>query len=165
MPPEPCSRATKASEPSMGGQDRRKNRILFGRHGRNDDLTAWHYEDFTLGESFRTMTRTPTEWDLMTFVSLGGFFEELWLNTRRADALELGASRLVPGPLTLILAEGLYVQSGRMHNAVAFLGLDEVRWHAPVSVGDGLCCVIEVTAMRRSKSQETVGIVTTLHRV
>ena len=40
-----------------------------------------HFEEFTLGYRFRTRGRTVTEADLVNFVNLAWFTEELFTNT------------------------------------------------------------------------------------
>src|SRR5258708_11336878 len=126
---------------------------------------TWKLEDFEIGDITRTMMRTVTETDLVSFVALSGFYEELWINTRKAKADTLERSRLVPGYLTLIIAEGLYILTGRMHNAMALLSIDEIHWPAPVTCGDGIYCLIEIEQARRSNTRKDRGIVQTLHRV
>ncbi len=125
----------------------------------------WWFEEWSVGQRFKTMTRTPTEFDVMTFVTANGYFEELWLNRHKDIDDALGTANLVPGPLTLVMAEGLFVQTGRMHHAVGFLGLDEVRWTAPVAIGDGIRAVVEVTTARRSSSAPDRGVVELSHAV
>jgi acyl dehydratase len=125
----------------------------------------WWFEEWSVGQRFKTMTRTPTEFDVMTFVTTNGYFEELWFNRRKDVEDALGTRNLVPGPLTLVMAEGLFVQTGRMHHAVGFLGLDEVRWTSPVAIGDGIYAVVEVTTARSSSSSPDRGIVELAHTV
>jgi acyl dehydratase len=122
------------------------------------------FEEFRPGDLYVTRVRTLTEWDVMTFVTAGGYTEDIWFDQERQMAA-LGRRGLVPGPLTLILAEGLYVQTGRMRHAAGFLGMDEVRWRAPVAVGDAIRVRVEVREARPSHSKPAVGIVTTSHTV
>src|SRR5258706_8197654 len=124
----------------------------------------WFFEDFEPGQVIVTMRRTVTETDLVSFVRLGGFFEEIWLDANKAVEDTDYGRRIIPGYLTLIFAEGLFVLTGRMHRAVGLVGLDKMMLTAPVAVGDTIHCEIEVLTTRRTRSGHR-GIVTTMHRV
>jgi acyl dehydratase len=116
-----------------------------------------------VGLRFRTRGRTVTEFDLMTYVTTFGFNESLFLDAGTPQ--ELGfEGRLVPGALTLSLAEGLVIGSGALTDTgMAFLGGNmEVR--QPVYVGDTLEVWVEVTAARMT-SRGDRGVVTTRNEV
>ncbi|MGD9796796.1 MAG: MaoC family dehydratase N-terminal domain-containing protein [Acidimicrobiia bacterium] len=121
------------------------------------------WEDQPVGFRFRSAARTVTETDLVSFVGLAGFIGSMFLDARRAT--ELGyRGRVVPGMLTLVLAEGLVLQTNVLHGTgIAFLGLEmEVR--DPVYVGDTVEVVVEVTASRAT-SRPGRGIVTSTNTV
>ena len=105
-------------------------------------------EDFHAGDVITTMGRTIAEADLLAFVQLTGLFEELWLDAGKAARTGLYQGRLVPGYLTLSFAEGLVVLAGAMRNAVGMLGVTDVSWKAPVSVGDTIHAEVEVVEAR-----------------
>lgn len=57
---------------------------------------GFHFEDLPLGTRFRTTGRTITETDLVAFVNLSWFTEELFTNT--ADRAHMAIQgRVVPG--------------------------------------------------------------------
>lgn len=121
------------------------------------------FADQAIGTRWRTQRRTVTEFDLMTFVTTCGFNEDLFLD---ADApAELGfGGRLIPGALTLSLAEGLVIGSGALTGTgMAFLG-GEMSVKAPVFVGDTLEVWVEVTAARLT-SRGDRGVVTTRNEI
>jgi acyl dehydratase len=122
------------------------------------------FEDVTVGDRFRTASRTITETDLVTFVTLAGLTEPLFFDERAAA--EAGyAGRLVPGALTFSYAEGLVMQSGAIHGTgMAFLGA-AVDVKAPVFVGDTLTVVVEVTSARAVSSGGRGVVVTRNHVV
>lgn len=95
-------------------------------------------EEMTSGRRFRTASRTITETDLVTFVTLTGMNEPLFYD--EAGSLDAGyAGRLVPGALVFSYAEGLVMQTGVIHGTgMAFLRAD-VSVQAPVFVGDVGC--------------------------
>lgn len=131
----------------------------------NEDDRGWYLEDFEVGQTLTTMGRTITETDLVNFVALGGIFEELFINAEFAKKKSLFNGRVVPGLLVLVVAEGLYVQSGRTHHARAYLGLDELRLLAPVVCGDTITMRVTVKAARPSKSRPDTGVLTLSHVV
>ena len=127
-------------------------------------LPTTYLEDFVHGRSFETMRRTVAEADMLGFVQLTGLFEELWLDARKSETTGLYAGRLVPGYMTLTFAEGLFVLTGSMRNAVGMLGVTDVQWKAPVMVGDTIHCLIEVVEARGSRNPDQ-GVVVLEHRV
>jgi len=126
---------------------------------------GWYFEDFEVGQTLTTLGRTITETDLVNFVTFGGLFEELFINAEFAKKNSLFKGRVVPGLLILVVAEGLYVQSGRTHHARAYLGLDELRLLAPVICGDTISMRATVEAARPSKSRPDTGVLTLSHKV
>jgi acyl dehydratase len=125
----------------------------------------WYFEDFEPGQVHRTMGRTVTEADLVNFVTFGGIFEELFINAEYAKNNSLFKGRAVPGMLILVVAEGLYIQTGHTHQGRAFLGLDELRITAPVVCGDTIRAEVTVESARPSESRPGHGVVTLRHRV
>ena len=121
------------------------------------------WEDQPKGFRFSTASRTVTETDLVTFVGLAGFIGSMFLDGRRAR--ELGyRGRLVPGFLTLILAEGLVLQTNVLHGTgMGFLGCD-LSVAEPVYVGDTIRVDVEVTESRAT-SKPGRGIVTSTNTV
>ena len=125
----------------------------------------WYFDDFEVGQVHTTMGRTVTEADLVNFVTFGGIFEELFINAEYAKNNSLFKGRAVPGMLIMVVAEGLYVQTGHTHQGRAFLGLDELRITAPVVCGDTIRAEISVESVRPSEGRPGHGILTLRHRV
>jgi acyl dehydratase len=99
----------------------------------------------------------------MTFVTTFGFGEELFLDEEAARALGFDG-RLIPGALTLALAEGLVIGSGMLAGTgMAFLGGD-IEVKKPVVVGDTLEVWVEVTAARMTARGDR-GVVSTRNEV
>lgn len=70
---------------------------------------------------------------------------------------------LVNSCFTLSLMVGVSVGDTTLGTAIANLGWDEVRFPAPVFIGDTLRIVTEVVDLRESKSRPEAGIVTFRH--
>ena len=122
-----------------------------------------HWEDMTVGFTFRTGARTITEADLVTFVNLTGALEPLFYDERAARDLGY-AGRLVPGMQTFCYAEGLVIQTGSIHGT----GLAHVHCvidiKAPVYVGDTISVVVEVIE-QRAASKGNRGVITSSNTV
>jgi acyl dehydratase len=126
-------------------------------------LRGQTFEEMVPGRRFRTASRTITETDLVSFVTLTGMTEPLFLD--EAGSREANyAGRLVPGALVFSYAEGLVMQSGVIHGTgIAFLRAD-IDVKAPVFAGDTITVVVEVTEARAASSGPR-GVVTTRNTV
>ncbi len=122
------------------------------------------FEDLQVGDKFTTLARTVTETDIVGFVTMAGFYEELFLSKEFWEKESLYKTRIAPGALTFSYAEGLSVQTGILHNTgMAFLGLN-LRVLAPTKVNDTIRVEIEV-AEKRQTSKPGRGIVKFTHTV
>ena len=127
-------------------------------------LKGMCFEDFTEGTTLYTSTRTVTETDLVTFTTLCGFFEPLFMDQEYVESETAFKKRIAPGALTFSLSEGLAILSGILYKTgMAFLGV-EMEVLKPVFIGDTLTVEIEVINKRETKKTDR-GIVTYLHRV
>ena len=123
-----------------------------------------NFEQHEVGATFRTLGRTVSETDIVTFVNLCGFNEPLFMDMEYVARESVFTRRAAPGALTLAFSEGLIMQTGLIHGTgMAFLGA-EVRVVAPVLEGDTLTVEIEVADKRETKKPDR-GIVTYRHRV
>lgn len=129
----------------------------FLHHGR-------YFEDFTPGLRFRTGDRTIGETELVMFVALAGLTENLFLDARVGGSGEGARGRLVPGTLTVAVAEGLIFQTNAIQRTgTAFLGM-AVTAHKPVYTGDTLHVVVEIEKTRLT-SRGDRGVVTEHNKV
>ena len=87
----------------------------------------------------------------------------LHIDAEYAKGTEFGRP-LVNSCFTFSLAVGVSVADTTLGTLVANLGYDEMRFPAPVFVGDTLRIESEVTDLRESKSRPNAGIVTWAHR-
>lgn len=125
--------------------------------------TGWHgryFEDFNVGDIYKhPYGRTVTETDGVWFTNITMNLNPIHFNESYAAETEFG-ERLVNGLFVIALAVGMSVIDVSM-NAIANLGYDNVRHHAPVFHGDTLFVESEVVEKRESESRGHVGIVTT----
>jgi len=119
-----------------------------------------HFEDFEVGQTFRTAGRTVTEADLVLHSSLSGDWTELHTNRHYAGESHFG-ERVAHGPYTFTLATGLVFRSGIAERTVlAFLGMNYMDLPRPVHVGDTVSLSMEVTEKRDVESRDDAGLVT-----
>ena len=123
-----------------------------------------YFEDFEENKIYATSTRTVTETDLVSFITLCGFFEPLFVDRDYVEKETTFERRIVPGAMTFSMAEGLTLLSGILYKTgIAFLGTD-MEILMPVFVGDTLHVEIELLEKRDVKKQDR-GLVTFRHRV
>ena len=122
------------------------------------------FEEHQVGVTYRTLARTVSETDIVTFVNLCGYTEPLFMDMEYVARESVFKRRAAPGALTFALAEGLIIQTGLIHGTgMAYLGGD-LRVTAPVLEGDTLTVEIEIVDKRETKKSDR-GIVTYRHRV
>jgi acyl dehydratase len=123
-----------------------------------------NFEEHAIGAVYRTLGRTVSETDIVTFVNLCGFNEPLFYDMEFVKRESVFGRRAAPGALTFALSEGLVMQTGLIHGTgMAWLG-GEVRVSAPVLEGDTIHVEVEVLDKRETKKADR-GIVTYRHRV
>jgi len=122
------------------------------------------FEEHEPGARYRTLGRTVSQSDIVSFVNLCGFNEPLFMDMEYVRKESVFARRAAPGALTFALSEGLVMQTGLIHGTgMAFLGAD-VKVLAPVLEDDTIRVEIEVVDKRETRKLDR-GIVTYLHRV
>ena len=122
------------------------------------------FDELSVGQVLHhAIRRTVTETDNLLFSTLTHNPAQLHLDAEYMKASDYGRI-LVNSTLTLGLMVGVSVGDTTLGTAVANLGWDEVRFPAPVFIGDTLRIETEVLELRESKSRPTAGIVTFAHR-
>lgn len=118
-----------------------------------------YHEDFKVSEKAVSPGRTITEADIVMFAGISGDWSELHTNAEYMKNSPFG-QRIAHGMLTLSIASGLALQTrGRPPvEVLAFLGMDNVRFTAPVFIGDTIRVESEVIEARPSKSRPDAGI-------
>jgi len=122
-----------------------------------------YWDELEVGQEFLSHRRTLTEADVTLFTCLAGLLNPLF--TDEVFAREKGfGSRVAPGPLTVSIAMGL-TDEILFGTATAALGVDKVRFTAPVRPGDTLQVKTTVVDKRLSTSRPDRGPVTVRHEV
>jgi len=117
------------------------------------------WEDFDIGDVFRSrFGRTITETDNVWFTCLTMNTNQLHFNVPFAERTRFGRP-LVNSTLTLALVTGMTVPD-TSENAAANLSWTDIKLPNPVFAGDTLWAESEITDLRESASNASVGIVT-----
>lgn len=118
-----------------------------------------YLEDFQVGHIYEHRPgKTVTEYDNHLFAMLTLNTHPLHFDAEYGKVTEFGQN-LVVSTYTLSLLIGMSV-SDCSQKTIANLGMDEVRFTAPVLVGDTLYAESEVLQVRTSVSRPGQGIVT-----
>ncbi len=124
-----------------------------------------YFEDFAVGQELVTRGRTVFDHDIGALVGLSGLYEELFMNREYYERESVFQRRVAPGLLTLCIAEGLVMsEEWYRGTGLAFLGLDELRLHAPVSPGDTLRVHVTIRETRTTRHPDR-GVVQAAHAV
>jgi itaconyl-CoA hydratase len=122
-----------------------------------------YFEDFKVGDVYEHRPgKTVTEYDNHLFTLLTMNTHPMHFDAEFAKASEFKRN-LVVSPYTLALCIGMSV-SDCSQKAIANLGMDEVKFTAPVFAGDTIYAESEVLEKRESKSRPGQGIVTIVTR-
>ena len=122
------------------------------------------FEGFRVGDRYRTLARTVSEFEILQFVTLAGFTEPLFMDLEYIRRESVFKSRVAPGVLTFALAEGLVLQTGILHGTGLALLHYDVKVVAPVLAGDTITVDVEVVDTRETRKPDR-GVVTFRHRV
>ena len=122
------------------------------------------FDELSVGQVFHhPIRRTVTETDNVLFTAMTHNPALLHLDEEYMKGTEYG-TRIVNSAFTLGRMVGISVGDTTLGTAVANLGWDEVRFPAPIFVGDTLRIETEVLDVRESRSRPDQGIVTFAHR-
>lgn len=117
------------------------------------------FEDQQIGVCHSTPSRTVTEADVNLFGGMTGDLAELHTSEAYAATTEFGG-RIAHGMLNLALAHGLVVRAGHQGGTgIAMLGWNNIKFHAPVKIGDTVQASWTTIDKRDSHSRPDAGIV------
>ena len=121
------------------------------------------WQDYEVGRKFKTVGRTLTEVDIITFVNCTGMTEVMFNNIEYIMNHSAIRSRVAPAALVYATAEGLLIQSTMQETGLAFLNM-ELNVENPCRAGDTIHVEVEVTEVRPT-SKGNRGLVRTKNTV
>jgi acyl dehydratase len=128
-------------------------------------MAGYYYDEFEIGRVFEhAIRRTVTETDNVLFSTMTHNPAPLHLDREYMRQQSEFGQPLVNSFFTLGLIVGISINDTTLGTTVANLGLEAVRFPAPLFVGDTVHVETEVIAMRPSKSRPRNGILTLEHR-
>ncbi len=107
------------------------------------------FDEMEIGRIFRSGGRTITETDVVNFCAFTGNWIEIHSNVNYAEKTRFGR-RLVQGALTYSILTGL-IQFGL--GIQANYGIDNMRFRAPVDIGDTIYAVCEVIGKKEKDAE------------
>ena len=108
---------------------------------------GWAWTDYTVGQKYRTVGRTVTETDVITFVDATNLSEPAFTNFDFQERHSTTPGRLVPGALCYCMAEGLLVQATLVGAGLALIELEQ-KLLKPVFVGDTIHVEVEILSVK-----------------
>jgi acyl dehydratase len=128
-------------------------------------VAGFYFDEFVVGRVFQhTIRRTLTETDNVLFSTMTHNPAPLHIDHEYMRTQSEFGRPLMNSFFTLGLIVGISINDTTLGTTVANLGLEDVRFPAPLFVGDTVHVESEVVALRPSKSRPTNGILTMEHR-
>jgi acyl dehydratase len=124
-----------------------------------------YFEDFAVGQVFaHRLTRTVTQMDNMLFPNMTLNPQPLHIDAHFCATETEWGKPLMNSLFTLGLMIGISVNDTTVGTTIANLGMNDVRFPAPLFEGDTIRATTEVLNVRPSSSRPDAGIVEFLHR-
>lgn len=114
------------------------------------------FNEFEIGETWRSRGRTITETDLVMFSAFSGDWYPLHTDKEYAEKNTPFKQRIAHGMLVLSVATGLQIMEPGI--IVAFYGIENIRFIHPTFINDTIYLNLEVTHLE-DKNNGT-GVVT-----
>jgi acyl dehydratase len=128
-------------------------------------MAGYYFDEFEIGRVFEhAIRRTVTETDNVLFSTLTHNPAPLHIDHEYMRTQSEFGRPLMNSFFTLGLIVGISINDTTLGTTVANLGLEDVRFPAPLFVGDTVHVQTEVVAKRPSRSRPTNGILTLEHR-
>ena len=124
-----------------------------------------YFEDFSVGQTFaHRLRRTVTQMDNMLFSNMTLNPQPLHIDAHFCATETEWGKPLMNSLFTLGLLIGISVNDTTIGTTIANLGMEEVRFPAPLFEGDTIHATTEVLMARASQSRADAGLVEFLHR-
>ena len=122
-----------------------------------------YWNNLEPGQTFKTVGRTITEVDIITFINCTGMVEVMFTDIEYIMSKSAIKGRVVPAALVYAMSEGLLIQATMQNTGLAFLNM-ELNVEKPCMAGDTIHCEVEVIEVRPT-SKGNRGLVRTRNTV
>ena len=127
-------------------------------------MAGYYFEEFSVGQRFEhAIRRTVTQTDNVLFSTMTHNPAPLHIDHEYMRTQSEFGRPLVNSFFTLGLIVGISINDTTLGTTVANLGLEDVRFPAPLFEGDTVHVQTEVVAARASRSRPGNGILTLAH--
>lgn len=109
-----------------------------------------YFEQFEIGQTITTASRTITESDIVRFAGLSGDFNQIHTDAEFAKQDTFG-QRVAHGLLIQSIASGLSVQTGFIEGTVMAFRELTAKFSLPVFIGDTIHVTLEITNLKLMK--------------
>jgi 3-hydroxybutyryl-CoA dehydratase len=109
--------------------------------------TGLFFEEFVVGDSGSSVTRTITETDVVNFAGISGDYNEIHTSEAYSQTQHFGR-RIAHGMLGLSIASGMAVQMGFMQGTVEVFRSLEWEFTGAIFIGDTVHVEAEVAELK-----------------
>lgn len=107
-------------------------------------MTGLYFEEFSVGQTVKTISRTVSEDAIFSFAGLTGDYNQIHTDAEFAKTTPFG-QRVAHGLLGLSIATGLIMRTGLLEGTViAFREIQEWKFVKPIFIGDTIHAVLTV---------------------
>lgn len=111
-------------------------------------MAGLYFEEFTVGQVVKTLSRTVSEDAIFNFAGLTGDYNQIHTDAEFAKTTQFG-QRVAHGLLGLSIATGLIMRTGYLEGTVlAFREIQEWKFVKPIFIGDTIHAVLTVAEMK-----------------
>jgi acyl dehydratase len=118
-----------------------------------------YFEDCHIGDHLVTQGRTITEADIVMFAAFSGDWNPIHTDKEFAKAGVFG-ERIAHGLLTFVVGVGLLFRRAEKNilpkSVLAFVGIEKIRFIAPVKISDTVYLEIEIIEMIKMRKQRGI---------
>jgi 3-hydroxybutyryl-CoA dehydratase len=108
-------------------------------------MAGLYFEEFSVGQAVKTLSRTVGEDAINTFAGLTGDYNQIHTDAEFAKATPFG-QRIAHGLLGMSIAVGLIMRTGLLEGTVlAFREIQEWKFVKPVFIGDTIHAVLTIS--------------------
>jgi len=111
-------------------------------------MSGLYFEEFTVGQVVKTLSRTVSEDAIFSFAGLTGDYNQIHTDAEFAKSTQFG-QRVAHGLLGLSIATGLIMRTGFLESTVlAFREIQDWKFVKPIFIGDTIHALLTVAEMK-----------------